>query len=420
MVLRKLAVVRVVVPVMAVIALGCASAPGSSGPTASPSAGPSTSSGPSIGPTVVPTPAVTPSAPPVPLDWTSITVTELAAPRPLPDDIVRWSGGVIAVGSDTADTGADTPVGPTRVWTSPDGRSWSELPLATLGFDDPTGNTFFGAGAACGDGVLIETVDANDHYALYYSTDGTTWARSDLANKANGALVGRGGVVVADTETPLGGSSAGLALAVTTDCATWQRVALPGPKVGSILDLAANASGFVAVGYSGSIESGAKEPLAWYSTDGQHWSSATVPASKGDGLLSVWAGADGYLAMSNSPGVTPGTERLWSSTDGHTWAVTKTDPFGLITQGAGTGSPAGSFIGDGTRLVAYGRSATSPADDSLGTYQYYVSSDGTHWTLLTIGGSDGPAMLADTYPKPYLLDDGIVFAGATTTWFGAP
>ena len=45
-------------------------------------------------------------------------------------------------------------------------------------------------------------------YALYYSTDGTTWARSDLANKANGALVGRGGVVVADTETPLGGSSA--------------------------------------------------------------------------------------------------------------------------------------------------------------------------------------------------------------------
>ena len=67
-----------------------------------------------------------------------------------------------------------------------------------------------------------------------------------------------------------------------------------------------------------------------------------------------------------------------------------------------------------------GAPATSPADDSLGMYQYYVSSDGTHWTLLTIGGADGPAMLADTYPKPYLLDDGIVFAGATTTWFGAP
>ncbi len=100
--------------------------------------------------------------------------------------------------------------------------------------------------------------------------------------------------------------------------------------------------------------------------------------------------------------------------------MTKADPFGLVTQGEGQGSPAGSFTGDGTRLLAYGRPETSAANDSQGMYQYYVSTDGVHWTLLTVAGADGPAMLADTYPKPFLLDDGILFAGATDTWFGAP
>jgi hypothetical protein len=418
-VLRKLSVVGVVIPIVAAVAVGCSSVPAGSGATGSPSAGQSTASVPSVSPTVAPTPAVTPSAPPVPLDWTSMTVTALAAPRPLPADIVRWSGGDIAIGSDTPDTGTDTPVGPTRVWTSPDGRSWTELPVATFGFDDPTGNTFFNSGAACGSGVLIETVDANEHYALYSSADGTTWTRSDFPNVGNGTLAGRGGVVVADTETPQGGSSRP-ALAVSTDCTTWQRVALPGPAVGSVLDIAANANGFVAVGYSGSIDSHAKQPVAWYSADGQHWSAATVPTSTGDGFALAWAGSTGYLAMSDDPGVTPGIERLWSSSDGHAWAVTKADPFGVITQGEGQGSAAGSFTGDGIRLLAYGRAGTSAANDSIGMYQYYVSLDGVHWTRLAVGGPDGAAMVADTYPKPFLLDDGILFAGATTTWFGAP
>jgi hypothetical protein len=424
-VFRKVSVVGLVVPIVAAIALGCTSGPGATGPSGasgvsgSPGAGQITPSLPAVGPTDAPNPTVTPTAASIPLDWTNLTVTALAAPRPLPADLVRWSGGDIAVGSDTPDTGTDTPVGPTRVWSSPDGRSWTELPLTTFGFDDPTGNTFFSSGAACGNGVLIETVDANQHYALYSSTDGTTWTRSALPNLGNGTLVGHDGVVVADTETPLGGTSAP-ALAVSTDCTSWQRVGLPGPKAGSVLDIAANATGFVAVGYSGRSESGTTQPLAWYSTDGLHWSAATVPASRGNGFALAWAGSSGYLALSDNPGLTPGTERLWSSTDGHAWAVTKADPFGLVTHGEGEGSPAGSFTGDGKRLLAYGRPETSAADDSLGTYQYYVSSDGLHWTHLTVGGADGPAMVADTYPKPFLLADGIVFAGATTTWFGAP
>ncbi len=109
-----------------------------------------------------------------------------------------------------------------------------------------------------------------------------------------------------------------------------------------------------------------------------------------------------------------------TSADGHAWTHFSGDPLGTISSGEGVGSPAGSVTSDGSHLLLYGRKGISPADDSAGTAQYWLSTDGLHWSRPTIGGPDGAAMLADQYPVPMVLPNGILFAGQDTTWFGAP
>ncbi|MGZ6255817.1 MAG: hypothetical protein ACXWMB_02235 [Candidatus Limnocylindria bacterium] len=398
------AVVAVVVVVIGFTALpGLLAGPvGSSSPSpASPSSGVPTS-----GPSAQPTGAA------LPLDWTGLSVSALQTPRPGEGTIVPWAGGYVAIAPETTD-------GPPRVWSSGDGRSWIERPASTFGFDDPTGNTLFNSATGCGDSVLIETVDGSGAVSLWSSSDASTWTQSAFHNDSRGDLVAIGGTAVANVDTG-GGAANGMALDVTTDCATWRRVTLPGPAVGQITGLAANGSGFVAVGYSGVQDSGGSQPLAWWSSDGQHWAAASVPTRRGDGFDQVWAGSGGFVALTTQPGRTPGLQALWTSADGHAWAPFAKDPLGTVQQGEGVGSPAGSVIGDGVRLLIYGRPNVSAADDSAGTAQYWISTDAIRWTRLAIAGPEGPAMLADQYPVPALLRDGVLFAGASTTWFGAP
>ena len=251
---------------------------------------------PSIGPTCADAGGAAPSASPVPLDWTSITVTALAAPRPLPADIVRWSGGDIAIGSDTPDTGADTPAGPTRVWTSPDGRQldvncrWRPSASTT-----PPGTRSSTAGLPAATGSSSRPSTPTSTTPSIPARTARRGPDPTFPNVGNGTLVGRGGVVVADTETPQ----------------WWHGCA--GPRgLDGLHDLAAGG----AARTKGGIDPGSRrerqrvswpwataaaasqvptQPLAWYSTDGLHWSSATVPSSKGDGLL-PWLGGLGRVS----------------------------------------------------------------------------------------------------------------------------
>jgi hypothetical protein len=418
---RQLVTVAAVVAVVALIALTLrftqTPAPVTPGGSPTPSATSSSSAAPTSTPAPTPTPG--PTVPPVSTTaWAGLTVTALPTPVPVQPAVIPWSGGYLAIGAEAQN-------GPDRGWLSRDGRAWTELPASTFGFDATTGDTLFNGATACGDRVLVEidhvTPDGSGTVTLWSSSDGTTWTQTSFHNDSRGTLVAHGSVAVADTETG-GGAANGTALLVSTDCATWQRVSLPGPAVAQITDLAVNATGFVAVGWSGDQASTTAKPLAWYSTDGQQWSAAAITGGHtGEGFFQVSAGAGGLIALSTTPGLTPGTERFWSSSDGRTWAVSTADPFGTVQQGEGVGSPAGSFVGDGNRLLAYGRPGTSANDDSPGQNEYFVSADGVHWAKLAIAGPAATDLLANQYPVPSLMRDGVLFLGSSTTviaWFG--
>ena len=126
------------------------------------------------------------------------------------------------------------------------------------------------------------------------------------------------------------------------------------------------------------------------------------------------------MALESTNNATPGRQSLLTSADGRAWKGFSGDPLGTITSGEGVGSPAGTITSDGQHLLLYGRKGISPADDSAGTAQYWLSTDGVHWSRPAIGGQDAKALLADQYPVPMLLPNGILFAGQDTSWLGTP
>lgn len=405
-----------------------AAATQSAPPAATPSApAAATPVAPTVGPSLEPSQPAGSTPPLSTSAWTSLNVTSLSNPPygDVPQNVrwvVPWAGGYVAVTSWSWEAGA------LGVWESPDGRTWTAQPESLVGLDDPTTSTF---GAECGGKVLIETDVTTSKGAtgsLWSSSDGgTTWTQAPLNDEAYGQLAGWGQVAVAPVDT--GASAAnGMALDVTTDCSTWQRVGLPGPAVGQVTSAAANAGGFVAVGYSGPPATTGSQPLAWWSSDGLHWSAAKVPASSGQRFVQIWAGSGGYLGTMTSVGSTPALETLWVSTDGRSWAPTTSDPLGTIQAGEGVGSPAGSFDGDGTRLLVFGTPGDTPLDTA--PYQYWVSSDGMHWTRPALTGPGVATALTQVYredagPVGWLMRDGILFVRPNTTdraqpvWFGA-
>ena len=352
-------------------------------------------------------------AAPVPGAWSSISVVALSQPRPSNGTVVEWKGGDLAIAPETSD-------GPERLFSSTDGRSWAELPASTLGFDDPSVTTLLNGATACGDGVLVETVDGGGHVWLWWSTDLRDWTKTPFHNEGYATLAAIGSTAVANVDTG-GGDPTGTAMDVSTDCRTWRRVGLPGPKVAQITDLVANPAGFAAVGSSADVGDPSGRPLAWWSSDGLHWSAGSAPSTRNERFVTVDAGSDGFLAAesSNDADALQGGP-LFSSTDGHAWKGFSGDPLGTITSGEGVGSPAGTITSDGLHLLFYGRKGISPADDSAGTAQYWLSTDGVHWSRPAIGGQDATALLADQYPVPMLLPSGILFAGQDTSWLGTP
>jgi len=228
-------------------------------------------------------------------------------------------------------------------WTSPDGLSWTEVPRPegweTAGISRlvPFSGGLLAVGRETAD---IET----DLAAAWISTDGTDWRRVeggpdmvgqvlDVVETDDGRLIGVGGVPGAD--------AAGVW--ISTDAGeTWQRTddVIDNAFIWSI---AQGGPGFVAVGWR-------RDPqptmAVWTSTDGNAWELAPDPEdSLGfEGIDIINQG--GTLVMVGSL-VQGGEGRIWTSTDGLAWEVADdsadfTDvrffslastPFGLVTVG---------------------------------------------------------------------------------------
>ncbi len=405
---RQLLAVAAVLVIVVVAAIAILGREGSVGvpppsvyPAVSPSASPSAPAAGEVSPSANPS-VPAPSVPPVSsAAWSSLDFRALSG-VPVISSVVAWSGGYVAIAGATSSALL-------TAWTSVDGRTWTALPAATFGLDDPSGNTFVVGGSTCGSGVVVVAEDASGTGTLWTSTDGSTWRHEAMPGGKLSQV--RQGLIAGTSTGAVIASETGPAVAVTMDCTTWRKVSLPGPSTTQVTAVAAFGTGYVAL--DASSQAPASQPRAWSSSDGATWAPATVQAAPGHDFSQVWTGAGGLIAESHFGG-TPGLDALWSSADGRAWRINAgLDPLGQITSGEGQGDPAGVLTGDGTRFVAWG----SPSDDLAGAAEYWTSSDGVHWTRLQTSGSGPSEPLGGN--QLFLLRDGILISGDAGTWFAA-
>jgi hypothetical protein len=200
--------------------------------------------------------------------WTSVDgrtwkpVNDPSLGRGAIHELVPTMNGIVAFGEyqDTETAG---------IWTSADGREW-------LAATNETGRSVARGLQAVGsyDGRAVALVDQGDPdgLAVWETTGRAEWTRTGTLPQATSVTRVAGG--------PVGWVAVGDNLAwVSPDGRAWSR-AVRGPDVAS--DLIADASGYVAVGWVGSLPDetcGDQRPFAghtWTSSDGRAWEQMPV------------------------------------------------------------------------------------------------------------------------------------------------
>jgi hypothetical protein len=364
-----------------------------------------------------------PAASAAPGDWTGL---RWSAPSVLPGSadgsalagaITPWQGGYVAAGSLYGATSR------AAAWLSPDGATWS-----LMFTDDPgqghsaiqflrvIGGVLVGIGTSgvdhCstpGEGMTCDPLPV----AIWTSTDGRAWTRRATPSSFEGASVAdvasgpSGGVVIGDTgwDHPW--------IWTSPDGASWTREPMPaGVFAGAHLRRAtAWNSGWILLGSVGGgkivccVNSGPTgQPAAWHSSDGATWTRAATrtPVTGRGELETLDAGSAGLVAVEEVGGASSGSSILWTSTDGRTWTKT---PWSSDVNG-----PLRSFASDGTHILWEGWATRGPLP-------LFVSTDGTTWRALDIGGATDRAPLADNSTGPQvqtavLVPDGLVAVGS--------
>jgi len=224
------------------------------------------------------------------------------------------------------------------------------------------------AGPACPPGPLptwappVRTTGVDFEFAI-----GPDTAASDL------------GIVTVEPSLP--GTAASSTVSFSTDAIAWSQVAtIPGVRLNSVV---AGGPGFVAVGRDETSPAGST-PAVWTSPDGIGWSAsppvdnASFPfgemhdvAATASGLLAVGATGDGGA---NRPAA-------WSSVDGLGWSVVPGEPFGAA------GQPDTMAVAAGAGGVAAIGQMLPPDGFFPGPIRAWWSSDGRSWIPATDGGS---------------------------------
>ncbi len=357
--------------------------------------------------------------PPTAARWTGLRWRRLAADDPLAlvTDVVRWSGGFIALGFDPR-------LPATPVWTSVDGRRWEPLVFGTGTSFWPGQGILAIAGMPGGLVALTETLaycgtPCPVRYVApvfaWSSRDGRTW-RIERAlppdwvahplGSAPLAAPGPGGIVLASR-----GPDA--RVATSADGARWSLLAAGAfPARFALSDLRATPDGYVAIGRWLTVGTEGAAASLW-SADGRHWTPVpTVLPARLD-PRSAWTAADrlaqaprGMIAIGRDIGL-PGT-LWWESPDGRTWRpVQGFVPVGATRCPVGfcAFQPEGALAGDGARLVAVRGGPSAAA---------WTSADGRSWHALAMTG-DLPTV---DVRSATLLPGGVLVSDGSTTWFG--
>jgi len=236
------------------------------------------------------------------------------------------------------------------VWTSVDGRVWQPVSDASLGSGvisrlvaTASGVVGFGWGGG-----------NSDVQAIWTSPDGLEWLAATNETgvavahglQAVGSHDGRAVAIVGEDGTN------GLAVWETTGRAEWTETGtIKGAT--SVAELAGGPRGWVAIG----------ESQAWTSTDGRAWSEAVPGPDVASDLIADDSGfiAVGYVG--SLPGETCGDQRpfaghTWTSSDGRVWEqmpVTKEFSSAMVTH---------LIVVDRT-LVGYGQRIKNDGSDAL-------------------------------------------------------
>jgi len=301
-------------------------------------------------------------------------------------DAIANGDGFVAVGYSQIE---DADVG--RIWTSADGRSWTELPGEPLdGLAEPR---IFRIGGQLV--ILAQRRNATVGPALEtrVSADGRTWREGPgLAPRFNARLSHR------EAGGPLGIllPTEGQLLALGPELTAWTTLPETGATTGAIRGglIAAGRDRWFLVGATGSVAAGAPPTVGaiWTSADGASWQPAILH-QPGGGVDQLVAVDGGYMAI-GIPGGLPcdgclGAIRLgrvaWFSSDGLVW-----DRVDVPALGPGGSVMTGVVDGDGRRVVAgalsyvqvVGGLGGAPRPDLAETL------DGRTWT--TIEGKGAP------------------------------
>lgn len=293
--------------------------------------------------------------------------------------IVPGGDGLVAIGFD-GQFGS-------IVWTSPDGRTWTDITpegfqsIGIVGVTELEG-TLVGVGR--GDTI---NVDAN-RAAAYISDDGVSWREAENVAEMEGQLIDV--VATGDGLFAVGGVPGADAAGVwrSTDGEMWERTG--GDFEHAFMwAIAEGGPGLVAVGWRRNPD---PDLAVWTSPDGAEWTLSPDP----EGFVGFEAtdvvDRDGSLVMVGSSFTGEGG-RIWYSEDGMTWEPSE-------VAGGMDGAYARSLAVTPAGLVAVGGNDTM---EGLA----WISTDGRSWEPF------GDPVPNAFFTGAYATDDGLLVTGAT-------
>ena len=237
-------------------------------------------------------------------------------------DVTVGGPGFVAIGT----TSGDPSVGATSdvaIVTSTDGLAWRRIP------PDPVfADAYAGSITAYGDRLIVHgSSDAAGSVPVWTSADGFSWERADAGRSMAVVIVGPSGW--------LGGAADGnaddatAAMFRSTDGLAWARTDLPVETVTSgraraVLDITIGPRGVVARGIAsagcGFGASCAAFPVAWWSSDGVDW--GLLPHLEGP----LGSSAASIAAMDGLGFIGVGGRAAWYSPDGWAWTTLDAPP----------------------------------------------------------------------------------------------